>query len=886
MRRPAAPAQLRAARIDVVDTSQPLRVVERLDGGAVRVLWGGLRAEVSVGGVTLADDVFRAPVVGAVHGAAGWVFVAGDGAAARSDTFTSPLSVLPPLDEPGLLDGRHLASTVDTDGVVVTSDGGGPFARTPAQPPAPAVRAVFDGPSRGVSVLASGELYATVDGGRTWSYAGVSAPAAAPHVDDDGLFVSLPFDGARALLPDGTLSPPSRRRPETPTTTSMEAELASLQQRIRRALQQRNRGFLRRSEITPLPDGSALVTDETGLALLNPDGERHARVAPVTLATLSHERHGGELAGYDTFSADLSLAASVVPTRRDAAPRLRIGSAGGRTQEVVVSRQVTELAGLDAERAWGWGDDGDRRRGVPLRVDLRTGAVTSAALCEERCACTAETCVFTPDGTLFAVVDGALWREGAAGRERLTMPEGASRIAFHDRQRGMAYGARVERVWLTRDGGDSWAMVETHAPAGYEGHGAFCHAGGCSVAGVAIEGYDASRLQARVVDNPRMATRVSSWMAPWMAPWAERPPTLSCREEGALGLLPWTQPGESERVVTSPAGQARFVERTATPQDGAVGFEGRVTSIEWRGVDEAGAFHAASPWRLERNLGGRGRVGSSVRFDVLSLTRDRAVVLSTLWGDFGGPRVPHGQVWVASASELATPRATLADHADRTRWFTPTGAAFYGRRAFRPSPIDLPYGWPDRLAEVPLLVGYDGARGVSSRALADGAAAVSLAEHDGVHGALYWVAREPGRARFVPADQRVAGETLVLPSPERFPVCEGEAPPSALRVAVQAPEAPTDAAGRQDESARALYTLEFDDERACVRAAQGIDGRDSRVWAAAGGFNGVAWLPTGPVRLRCTLEVPAAVRAPETAVNGRGSAVDWSAVDSKGNPGA
>ncbi len=834
------------ARIDVIDLAQPLRAVERAPDGALRVVWGGLRAELSGDDVALGDDAFREPVVGAVRAERGWVFAAADGAAARSDTFAGPLRALPPLDEPMTLGGRHVAAAVDADGAVLTSDGAGAFGPTPAQPPAPAASALFDGPLRGAAVLLTGEVYATTDGGATWRHAGASAPRAGLRVDAEGLFLAPLFEHEpRPFLPDGRLGPPAPRPPEALTATLTDAERASVEGRIRQALRRRNPGFLWRTGHTRLPDGGALVDEAEGVVELAPDGTRRAlHAGAVTLATLARARHGGELAGYEVYSADLAVAASVVPTGFDAPPRLRLGRVGGRVREVVLSQRVASIAGLTADRAWGWRDDEGRR--VPVRVDLASGAVDDRPAPDR--GCDDDTCAFTSDGALLVLDRGRLTRDAFEVREEVALPEGASRIAFHDDQRGMAYGERVDRVWLTQDGGRRWALVETHAPAGYVSARASCHAGGCSVGGVTIEGWDAARLRSRVVESSAPRPTPAD---PWVAPWAEQAPPIECHEMGAVDLPPWTRAGTSEQRAVSPAGELRLVEREATPLDGAVGFAGVVWSLEWRGLDAQGAFRVASPWRLERERTTLGWQSRRMQ-GVLTLTRERASALGDVgWGSI---YARYGALWTASSATLDVQGLPLVSGLGEAPWVNPAGGVALGWSAAVSWPQYDPwgnaFGWMFRGREpgVPLLVGDDGEHEPAVRAIHD-EAPLTLAARDGAQGALFWVHREPGRARFVAADERVEGRDVTLPTEVRPAPCEGAPAPGAWYFAATPRPAPQGAPPVE----RPIVTLEFDGERACVRALQGVRGRDSRVWAALGGFDGVAYGARGAVRLRCTL---------------------------------
>ncbi len=824
------------ARVDFVDTSQPLRIVERSPDGTVCVLWAGLRAVLSRDAVTLAEESFRDPVVGAVHAEHGWVFAARDGAVAQSDTFAGPLHVLAPLDLPDTLAGGAIATAVDLDGRVLLSDGLGPFVSTPTQPPSAVVRAIFESDRHGAAVLASGELYDTPDGGRSWRYAGASIPVAALRVDEFGLYVQLPGQALpRALQSDGTLAAPGPRvAAGLISTTPSETELSALRERVRAALRQRNPAFALSASITRVPDGRLLIADGRDVVEVTPTGERRRRATPVTLSTLVRERHGVDLTGFDVYSTDLSVGVSLLMTMGDSPPLLRVGRLGQAPHDVVLSRPLSDVVAVDASHAWGWAADDEGPRAIAVSVDLATGSVDELSTSPLNGPCRAGVCEFVADGTLFVAAGRTLVRVGPQDRAQTALPEGASRVAFADARRGMAYGEHNDVVWITRDSGRSWSAVDLGGPATdwtLVGRDAICHTLGCFVAGIAIEGYDVARLRSRIVANARRGGQPE---APWAPSWLDRMPDLRCQEAGALTLPPWTRAGDTLDVVTAPTGEVRIVQRPATLPDSRMELAGCAESVEWRGIDAGGPFYAASPWHTTRAQCRDVRFMGwlfNVSF-VRTLSRERATVVSYSSGPLAWE---YSVLRVASTTELATERGTLADQGMAFAWFTPHGGVFRG----------------DRVA--PYVTAYGRSGRAMSRLLPDGDVNLSHAEYGSTLGAVYWVARAPELARFVPADESLPGEPVVIPSSERVPLCARPTTPGALRIAVQGPPR-SDADARGQESTRVIYTVELDDDRACIRAAQGIYDLASLAWpATGGGLVGVTYRPSGAVQIRCEL---------------------------------
>lgn len=775
-----------APRVDVADLTRPLRVVERLPDGTMRLLCGGVRAEVRPDRVTLADESFNAPIARALHLAHGWLFVAADGTTAHGDAFLGPLRRLEALTRPETVaqmpqaDGR--ASAVDTLGRVVFSDGVGLSVAGPAQTPLPAVRASFVDPLRGWAALESGESFATTDGGAHWHYAGSTQVDSFPTPAAADELLSTVSDAVRA--------------------------------RLRAALFARNPAYLSLLRTTRLPDGSVLAEDGESLVEVSPWGEQRNRVAPITMSMLVSERHGVDLGGYQVYSADLASAASLEPPRYEDVSELRVGGVNRARRIVETSRVVDELAGLDSERAWGWADCTVTHR-TAVQIDLASGRVDDLLPADFGASCRTGVCEFAPDGTLFAVAAGRMMRVDHGARSETAMPDGATRVTFADAQRGMAYGGRRDRVWLTRDGARSWQAVDLGGPIGQwstEERGASCTPLGCFLAGVAIEGFDASRLRVRSLG----VASARELPARWMPPWFEHMPGVRCATEGTVELPAWTGGSQFIDRLSGPAGQERCVERH---EAGQVGDSSYSTAREWRGLDADGPFHGLSGWRRGRRCEPHRVVLQGVAGYI-----DRMAAVLAEYGVLG----------------IYRPTAVLGmEH--WVRWFVGRTQVFLTRHVGQ--------------TDYNLL----GDHPYQSQTLTEGEVVLSPAVNGEVIGAVYWIAREPDRARFVPRDRSTAGENVDIPSPETLGPCAGLARRGALRVA-----APMVTSGRGNETDRGWATVEIADGTACIRDVQSVHGYASLAWPdASGGLTGVAYgAPASAAqaetatRLRCTLVAP------------------------------
>ncbi len=175
----AAPAAPPAAHTGVVllpEYGQRVVAVEP-DGSSDVLLSGGVRANVLDDEVRVARQSFVADVAAAWRTRAGWVFIARDGATARSDTFLGRLTRMRDLDavirhfESGVdnQSPHGIVLAVDRHGVAWSTDGASDWAPVPLPLPGHAIDVTAAPPGQGVVLLEGGYLVHTVDAGRSWA---------------------------------------------------------------------------------------------------------------------------------------------------------------------------------------------------------------------------------------------------------------------------------------------------------------------------------------------------------------------------------------------------------------------------------------------------------------------------------------------------------------------------------------------------------------------------------------------------------------------------------------------------------------------------------------------------------------------------------------------
>ena len=146
------------------------------DGSSDVLLSGGVRANMLDDAVRVAPQGFVADVAAAWRTRAGWVFIARDGATARSGTFLGPLTRMRDLDAvlrygDGGVDNQRphgIVLAVDRHGVAWSTDGASDWAPITLPLPGRAIEVAAAPPGQGVILVEGGYLVHTFDAGRSW----------------------------------------------------------------------------------------------------------------------------------------------------------------------------------------------------------------------------------------------------------------------------------------------------------------------------------------------------------------------------------------------------------------------------------------------------------------------------------------------------------------------------------------------------------------------------------------------------------------------------------------------------------------------------------------------------------------------------------------------
>ncbi len=167
---------LSLARVEWVPRGDFERVADE-PGGWTDVVFHGRRLRALEDEVEFADEAFASAIRQVARVPGGWLFLARDGVAAFSPTFTGPLQRV------GDFPQRHLLFSVD-DGVVQRREGrmavvdrdrvawssdGGTFQRVTGLAPGPVDDIEFIDGRRGGALIAGSTLQCTRDAGRTWT---------------------------------------------------------------------------------------------------------------------------------------------------------------------------------------------------------------------------------------------------------------------------------------------------------------------------------------------------------------------------------------------------------------------------------------------------------------------------------------------------------------------------------------------------------------------------------------------------------------------------------------------------------------------------------------------------------------------------------------------
>ncbi|MDO9019592.1 MAG: hypothetical protein Q8S73_28975 [Deltaproteobacteria bacterium] len=864
-RRPAAVVD----RTDVVATGE-FRPIREEPDGSWDVVVGGLRANVRDADVKLARDAFATPIAAAVPVASGWVFVAHDGTAARSETFLGPLErvgsfpgVTEPAGEPvgPALRGSGRAALVDRHGVVWTSDGSRPFERLAADPPGPATQCLFASETVGAAVLVGGDAYVTRDAGRTWARATgwpstVNLAVRDGRLTSDRLIDAVVDDGAARFV--GVPNGASREREPDPEALDLGAIDA-----LRRA---RNPLLAPAQE---LPDGSLL----SGQAALDPEnatvrhlyaglneggvtgwthsfsysmGRHGSRSVSVDLRRYvgSLDDAGAALLDWDIYAPDGVVGASLVAPStgdRTAPPSLHWGAASVQG-EVALAEPLARLLATDGRTVVATTRGPDFGDGRVVRVDLASGAVTPLDFDERALAGRADV---LRDGTVLAF-DGAnslrvSHPDGA--RASRPLPAGTVGFDFADHRRGMAWSEDHRALWRTTDGGDTWRplALPLDPPGAFPTRlfserpwtssaeqtplpGTRCLSWGCVVSGlVAVRGWaELPPDQAPIFWTPQEPVAPSTW------PAAGALPSFRCTATGrAMALPPWrsSQRGAvREFVGRSPAGEALF--RTWADSE-----RGLRAQVRWRsvrdGVTTTGATGELQPVGEPQALD-----PGSTFVTPLSLHPDLVSI------------VEAGDYWSLA---LSVARGETRLSAEVTPW--------RGALAVSPGSGASALVAPGYLGAVDVASRL-GSRGLVIREDRDPRYRFAPAEYDGREGAALFDPLEPGRVGYVAGAPDAPMVWLPLPPADRVPVCTGPASDRALRVAV--PFEPTSPVAPVTPTLRAERTLvELGPSGPCVRGLQRTEADAAlNVVARDGALVGVRYGPDGIVPTRCTPVAP------------------------------
>ncbi|MBI5514015.1 MAG: hypothetical protein HY909_09630 [Deltaproteobacteria bacterium] len=234
--------------------------------GEVHLLWGGLRATVTPRGVAVGLDHFAAAIAAAVPVSNGWVFVAGDGVVAASETFTGPLRRLGELplgdSPPRVLPGVGRLAVVDTSGTLWTSEGQAP---TPARVPEPVSTAVFADTRWGAAITQRAELLWTEDGGETWHRSDLAGLVPWSLLAHRGILGAQTSEGFRPLVRGEARLEPAEETPRSALGRPWQGDLAS----VREAVLERYPGLLSLGEGCPRLAGATLRVE--GLDLVTYD---------------------------------------------------------------------------------------------------------------------------------------------------------------------------------------------------------------------------------------------------------------------------------------------------------------------------------------------------------------------------------------------------------------------------------------------------------------------------------------------------------------------------------------------------------------------------------------------------------------------------------------
>ena len=477
-------------------TAEP-RVVERT-GDVERVVAGALRAEVTGGRVVLADDRFAFGIIGATRTTTGWVFIAADGAVARSDRFLGPLQRLgdaprPGPDEPAAplspTCGRLAFGAPDPRASLWTTDGSGPIAPARRAPPGVAISAAFGNARDGLIVLDGGELYVTHDGAASFDRIGLHGASATSVACQAGALRVTTSHGEIAF---GLDARPGNARVAAPTPGTPGVRVRILAAALRRygpLVAGAFGGVVDDDGVVLVPRGHALAPVETvsdsELAALTGEreckaarwGHGYALLCPRGIFRVDPRTLHGDPVSQDAIEAPfvrpavdgihLLAACRVFPD--NLAPCTLVDGhllwsgpdwselAGISGDALVVLRQTPDANRLVLMDPTTRSD----RRAFPVRLPPGTASIFPWSLEMTPDGATAIGVAAPTDPSCEAcgrwVVQVAV-SDGSTTAARL--PDGATRAGFITAELGVAAGRDASKLWVTYDRGAHWEALD------------------------------------------------------------------------------------------------------------------------------------------------------------------------------------------------------------------------------------------------------------------------------------------------------------------------------------------------------------------------------------------------------------------------------------------
>lgn len=607
--------------------------------GTRHVVFGSVRATLQGTSPTWAEHRFAAAIAVASRVTSGWVFVATDGAVARSDSFTGPLERLGSVAgyrDRGPRANVGRVTAIDQDNGLWSTDGSAPLARMVVPADAFVLDAAFADHVHGAVAVDGGHVFYTADAGRGWTPVDLGGDAAMRLDAHAGRIVIHTSAAPRYLDPPGALGNEAPSGALGEVTTLSEAEAAPLRDKLLLL----EPALLEQWAISR-SDGTAILTvDRDVLVVERASGrvlERHPAHLPERCRVVAWGPHialGCGVAGL--FRIESGVALTQVSTRampyhvvfsddgqhaavargcdgRDTPTRLCVVTPGTMEPQVVDLQPPEEISTSRALSMHGTDvlvrvstDAGERM----LVVDARSGEVTPL-----RVAGSSEDEEDTPivfdawwvDDGIVGIGGWQRWSEGPRvllrGRgptelEATPLPIGARSVGFLDARRGFAIGSHAGRVWQTYDGGQRWtpllAAIEGLAASVVLNESAdriACRFGTCVAEGGLLLAAEPSARAAR----PALASTERRRRRPierYGIAAREYVSGFDCRLAGAPRSQPALPRGQA------PAGATRSLSLSGAGARARVDVwranDGLALQIAWRAEDARGVFSGRS----------------------------------------------------------------------------------------------------------------------------------------------------------------------------------------------------------------------------------------------------------------------------------------------------